>query len=160
MALPVRNAESRSPLAASSARSGQWGPGRELEELWERMNQLMEGLWSGTAPDGDRIWSPLVDIEETEDAWIIEAEVPSAKRKDINVEVRDSELSISGEIKERERKGLLRRRTRRTGRFDYRVTLPGGADPDGIEASLDDGVLTVRVPKPEQARPRRIDVKG
>lgn len=124
------------------------------------MDQLMEDLWSRRTPNGDGVWSPLVDIEEMEDAWIIEAEVPGAKRDDINVEVRDSELSITGQIKERERKGLLRRRTRRTGRFDYRVTLPGGASPDGIEASLDDGVLTLRVPKPEQARPRRIEVKG
>jgi HSP20 family protein len=160
MAVPARRTESRSPLAAPSARSGRWGPARELEELHERMDQLMEGLWSGMAPNGDRLWTPLVDIEETEEAWIIEAEVPGAKRKDINVEVQDSELIISGEIKERERKGLLRRRTRRTGRFDFRVTLPGGADPDGITASVDDGVLTVQVPKPEQARPRRIEVKG
>lgn len=154
MALPVRHSEPPSSLRR------RWSPARELEELHERMDQLMEDLWSGRTPNGDGIWSPLVDIEETEDAWIIEAEVPGAKRKDINVEVRDSELTITGEIKERERKGLIRRRTRRTGRFDYRVTLPGGASPDGIEASLDDGVLTVRVPKPEQARPRRIEVKG
>jgi HSP20 family protein len=160
MAVPARRTESRSPLTAPSARSGRWGPARELEELHERMDQLMEGLWSGMAPNGDRIWTPLVDIEETEEAWIIEAEVPGAKRKDINVEVQDSELIIAGEIKERERKGLLRRRTRRTGQFDFRVTLPGGADPDGIKASVDDGVLTVQVPKPEQARPRRIEVKG
>jgi HSP20 family protein len=160
MALPARRPEPRSPLATPSAVSGRWSPARELEELHERMDRLMDDLWSAPAPNGDRVWSPLVDVEETEDAWIIEAEVPGAKRKDIDVEVRDSELSISGEIKERERKGLLRRRTRRKGRFDYRVTLPGGADPEGIEASLDDGVLTVRVPKPEQARPRRIEVKG
>jgi HSP20 family protein len=160
MALPVRQTEPRSPLATPSAVSGRWSPARELEELHERMDQLMEDLWSAPAPNGDRLWSPLVDIEETEDAWIIEAEVPGAKRKDVDVEVRDSELSISGEIKERERKGLLRRRLRRKGRFDYRVTLPGGADPEGIDASLNDGVLTVRVPKPEQARPRRIEVKG
>ncbi len=154
MALQVRHSEPPSSLQR------RWSPTRELEELHERMDQLMEDLWSGRTPNGDGIWSPLVDIEETEDAWIIEAEVPGAKRDDINVEVRDSELSITGQIKERERKGLLRRRTRRTGRFDYRVTLPGGASPDGIEASLDDGVLTVRVSKPEQARPRRIEVKG
>ena len=99
-------------------------------------------------------WVPAVDIEETDDAWLVEAEVPGVRKEDVNVEVRGSELSISGEIKERERKGILRRRTRRTGRFDYRVTLPGEADPEGIDASLDDGVLTVRVPKPERTRPR------
>ena len=136
-----------------------WEPFRELEELHERMGQLMENVWSGDGLDDARIWSPLVDIEETEDAWVVEAELPGVKRHDVNVEVHDSELAISGEIKERERKGILRRRTRRTGRFDYRVTLPGQADADNIEATLADGVLTVRIPKPEQACPRRIEVR-
>jgi HSP20 family protein len=102
----------------------------------------------------------LVDIEETEDAWVVEAELPGVKKKDVNVEMRGPELIISGEVKERERKGILRRRTRRTGRFDYRVMLPGEAEPEGIDASLHDGVLTVRVPKPERTRPRRIEVKA
>ena len=78
----------------------------------------------------------------------------------VNVELRDSELVITGEIKERERNGILRRRTRRTGHFEYRVVLPGQATDEGIEANLHDGVLTVRVPKPEQSRPRRIEVKS
>jgi HSP20 family protein len=160
MATPVRRAESRSPLAAPSALAGLSSPAGELEELHQRMDQLMQGLWSAAPGNGDRAWTPLVDIEETEDAWIIEAEVPGANRKDINVEVRDNEVSISGEIKERERKGLLRRRTRRVGRFDFRVAIPGGTDPDGVEATVDDGILTVRVPKPEQTRPRRIEVSG
>jgi HSP20 family protein len=121
------------------------------------MGQLMQGVWSGDGLNG-HIWSPLVDIEETDDAWIVEAELPGVKRQDVTVEVRDSELAISGERKERERKGILRRRTRRTGRFDYRVTLPGQADAESIQATLADGVLTVRVPKPEQARPRHIAV--
>ena len=61
--------------------------------------------------------------------------------------MRDSELIISGDIKEKERKGILRRRTRRTGRFEYRVSLPGLSDQEHIEANLHDGVLTVRVPE-------------
>ena len=81
------------------------------------------------------------------------------KPEDVNVEVRGSELAISGEIKERERKGILRRRTRKTGEFDYHITLPGDADAENIDAELRDGILTVRIPKPEQERPRRIDVK-
>ena len=102
---------------------------------------------------------PLADIEETDDAWIIEAELPGVDRDDVNVEMRDSELIISGDIKEKERKGILRRRTRRTGRFEYRVSLPGLSDQEHIEANLHDGVLTVRVPKSEQAKPRRIEVR-
>ena len=124
------------------------------------MGRLMEGPWRGAGlGDGD-IWVPLVDIEETDDAWVVEAELPGVKRNDVNVEARDSEVVISGEIKERERKGIIRRRTRRTGQFEFRVTLPGQADAENIDASLDDGVLALRIPKPEQARPRRVDVKS
>ena len=155
MALPVRRADSP-PLRQRLQR---WEPFRELEQLQDATAQLLENVWSGAGPT-DRAWSPLVDIEETDNAWIVEAELPGVDRKDVSVELRDSELSITGEAKERERKGILRRRTRPVGRFDYRVTLPGAADPDGVEANLADGVLTVRVPKPEQARPRRIEVKG
>jgi HSP20 family protein len=72
---------------------------------------------------------------------------------------RRNELTITGEIKERERKGILRRRTRRTGRFEYRVTLPGETDADNVDAKLEGGVLTVRVPKSGRARPRRVEVK-
>jgi HSP20 family protein len=153
MALPVRRRQS-SPRPLQ-----RWDPFRELEYLSERMGQLVRG----TTEDSDGAglpWAPLADISETDDAWIIEAELPGVDPDDVNVELRDSELAIWGELKEREREGVLRRRTRRVGQFDYRVTLPGEADPDRIEARLDDGVLTVRVPKPEQARPRRIEVKA
>jgi HSP20 family protein len=136
-----------------------WDLFRELEGLHEHLGQMMlrgpEGDGGGGAP-----WVPAVDIEETEDAWIVEAEVPGVARDDVNVEVRDAELVISGEIKERERKGVLRRRTRRVGRFEYRVTLPAQVDPERVEAQLADGVLTVTVPKSEQARPRRIEVEA
>lgn len=109
--------------------------------------------------DGASAWTPPVDVIETDDAWIVEAELPGVDRDDVTVEVRDSELSISGEIKEREREGILRRRRRRVGAFDFQVTLPGQADTEHVEATLRDGVLRVRVPKPDQARPRRIEVK-
>jgi HSP20 family protein len=133
-----------------------WDPLKELDDLHERMDQLLQG--AGIRPDG--MWTPLVDIEETDDAWLVEAELPGVKTDDITVEVHGSELGISGEIKERERKGILRRRTRRTGRFDYRVTLPGDADSDKVDAELHDGVLTVSVPKSERAKPHRIEVKS
>ena len=151
MTLPVRRRDTApQPMT-------RWDPLRELEGLQEQLAQLMQ---SGAANGDGTPFVPLVDIEETEDAWIVEAEIPGAKSEDVNVEVRGSELAISGEIKEREREGILRRRTRKTGEFDYHITLPGEADPDRIEASLNDGVLTVRIPKPEQERPRRIDVKS
>ena len=111
------------------------------------------------AADGG-LFTPPVDIEEMEDAWIVEADLPGVDKDDIEVDVRDGELTITGEIKQRERKGILRRRTRPVGNFEFRVALPGGADPNQVEANVSNGVLTVRIPKPEQARPRRIEVKA
>jgi HSP20 family protein len=121
--------------------------------------ELVEGMLSNAIGDA-RIWTPRVDVEETDDAWIVEAELPGAKRKDINIEARDGELVISGEIKERERKGVLRRRTRRLGQFEYRVVVPPDVDPGSVEASLDDGILNVRVPKPARPEPRQIEIRG
>jgi HSP20 family protein len=152
MALPARR--SPQPTQAPVA----WSPSRELDELQSLMDRLMENIW--TAPGDGGVWVPVADIEETEDAWIVEAELPGVHRDDINIEVRDNELEISGEVKERERKGILRRRTRRVGAFEYRVTLPGPVDAANVDARLDDGVLTVRIPKPEQARARRVDIQS
>jgi HSP20 family protein len=135
-----------------------WDPFQELEGLQDQLRQLM--MSTGENGNGRTPFVPRVDIEETEDAWIVEAELPGVKRDDVNVEVRGSELAISGEIKEREREGILRRRTRKTGEFDYHITLPGDADAANIDARLDDGILSVRIPKADQERPRRIEVKA
>ncbi|HEX2409813.1 MAG TPA: Hsp20/alpha crystallin family protein [Solirubrobacteraceae bacterium] len=151
MALPVRRRDTApQPIQ-------RWDPFRELEGLQEQLAQLMQRSSDG---DGGAPFIPLVDIEETEDAWIVEADLPGVKPEDVEVEVRGSEIAIAGEIKEREREGILRRRTRKTGEFDYHITMPGDADAENIEAELRDGVLAVRIPKPEQERPRRIDVRS
>jgi HSP20 family protein len=132
-------------------------PFRDLEEMQQRTLALLQRAFGEGLGDGGA-WAPAVDIEETEDAWILEAELPGVKRDDVDIEVHENELQISGEIKERERTGILRRRTRRVGHFQYRVTLPTAIDQGSIDASLDDGVLTIRVPKPESARRRRIEI--
>lgn len=146
--------------APTSSRPVQrWDPFREFEQLQEEMGRLMQSVWTPASGDGGA-WTPFADIEETDDAWVIEAEVPGVSRDDVHVELREDELVISGDVKERERRGRLRRRARRTGHFEYHVTLPGARDEDKIEASLHDGVLTVRVPKSTQTQPRRIEVKA
>jgi HSP20 family protein len=137
---------------------GRGAPVREFDDLQNLMSQLVESTLGGVGMPTDGVFVPLVDIEETDDAWVLEAEVPGVNRKDVNVDVRDSEVFISGEIKEKERKGILRRRTRPVGRFEFRVMLPGDVDADGIDAKLDDGVLNVRIPKAEKAKPRRIQI--
>ena len=156
MALPVQQ---RDRPQTRSVRL--FEPYLELEELQNQMGHLIESvLGPARVGNGGAAWSPLVDIEETEDAWIVEAELPGVDRKDVTVELRDSELEISGDIKESERRGIVRRETRRTGRYEHRVKLPGPADADQVEAKLNDGVLTVRVAKTERTRPRRIEVKA
>jgi HSP20 family protein len=105
-----------------------------------------------------RAFAPPVDIEETDDAYVIEADLPGVKREDIDLELEGNELQVSGEIKQRE--GKFRRRTRRVGRFELRVALPDRVDGGAVNAKLDHGVLTVRVPKAEKAHRRKIDVKA
>jgi HSP20 family protein len=146
------------PRRSATQSPGRFGPAREFDDLQTLMGQLIESTLSGVGVPSDGVFVPLVDIEEAEDAWILEAELPGVSKKDINVDVRDTEVVINGEIKERERKGILRRRSRPVGRFEFRVVLPGEVDQDGINADIDDGVLTVRIPKAEKARPRRIEI--
>jgi HSP20 family protein len=132
-------------------------PFRELEEIQQQTAQILEQM-IGASPDMVRPWIPDVDIEETDDAWILEAELPGARAEDVHVEVNDGELTVRGSIVEREREGLLRRRTRRVGDFEYDVTLPGLTGDVEPQARLHHGVLEVRVPKPQQARPRQVQI--
>ena len=161
MALPLLrrhdDAERQDPTPVPP---GSWDARRELEELRERLDGLMASLWPPTAGAADAAlgWSPAVDVEEADDAWIVEAELPGIKEKDITLELHGSELSISGDIEERARLGILRRRSRRVGHFDYRVNLPGVSDTEDARATLDHGVLTIRIPKPEHAKRRRIKI--
>jgi HSP20 family protein len=142
-----------------------WEPLGELERVTQRMRRMLDETFGGfdwpSSPLSETTgWSPLVDIEEQDDTYLIEAELPGVKREDVNIEVVGNELAITGNIKERERKGTLRRRTRRTGHFDYHVGLPAQFDAAKIDASLDQGVLTVRVPKAERAQRRKIEIKS
>jgi HSP20 family protein len=151
------------PERRSRLLPGRWDPFNEFDQVTERMRRLLDETFSGAgwpAPAGRDSWSPLVDLEETDDAYLIEAELPGVKREDVNVELIGKELQISGEVKEeRERKGVLRQQMRRSGRFSYRVALPDRADADGIEASLNDGVLRVRLANAERAERRKIAIK-
>ncbi|MER5910415.1 Hsp20/alpha crystallin family protein [Streptomyces sp. NPDC001982] len=93
------------------------------------------------------IWAPLADLSETDEAYEVECELPGIKREDIDVEVSQRELHITGELKEREREGVLRHTTRLTGRFEYRALLPTDVKAEDVHAGLANGILTVTVPK-------------
>lgn len=153
MTLPARRSGRGAPTI--------WDPFRELDDLHTRMDRLMQAAFPGFGETGAAEgWSPLADIEDTDDAYLVELELPGVRKDDISIEATESELDIHGEIKERERAGVVRRHTRHVGQFDYRTSLPANCDTQNISAELADGVLTVRVPKAEKAKPRRIEITG
>lgn len=134
-------------------------PLTEFQNLQEQMAEIFGNIFPPLQADGTPVWSPAADIEEEDDAYVLELEVPGVRRDDVHIELRQNEVRISGEIKEKERTGVLRRRTRRTGQFQYVVTLPGEIDPDQVDADLHNGVLTVRLGKAAKNQPRQISVR-
>ncbi|HEY8454742.1 MAG TPA: Hsp20/alpha crystallin family protein [Actinopolymorphaceae bacterium] len=156
MALPIRRRNSTVDRDRSSAPLVPLEPLSPFEDIYQRMNQMMRAFTSDI--DTWPWWSGPVDVEETDEGYIVEVDLPGVSKNDVTVDYRDNQLIIRGEIKEREHTGRLRRRSRRTGSFDYAVTLPGDVDEDKIEASLADGVLTIYAPKAGDARSRRIPI--
>ena len=98
-------------------------------------------------------------MEERDDAYVVEIELPGVDKRDIDISIFNRRLTITGERKEKERVGIVRRRTRSVGKFTYDIQLPGDVDEDDAGASLADGVLTVRVPKAASERAHRVAVK-
>jgi HSP20 family protein len=148
MALPVR----RNGEAAT-----RWDPLAEFDRLNRQLRGYLDS-WSGFPSLIGDGFTPLADIEETDDAYRVEIELPGVKKDDVTIEVAGRRLTVSGERKERERVGILRRRTRSVGRFYYEVVLPGDVDDDAIHAHLDEGVLTVGVPKAPSQRRHHIEI--
>jgi HSP20 family protein len=140
-------------------------PTREFEDIYDRMGQLMNMAFGDLALSraAEVPWTPLADVSEKDDAYSVHVELPGMRRDQIDVQLVDRELVVSGEISEEQHDGKngsrRRRSSRRTGRFEYRTFLPGDIKPDQISAKLADGVLTVTVPKSETAKPKRIEVK-
>ncbi len=148
-----------SPSRRENRPAARWDPFREFEDLYTQMGRLWESAF-GTEAGVSAGWAPLADVCETEDAYLVEIDVPGVRREDVNVELAGNELRVTGELKETERKGLFHKRTRRTGQFAFHTSLPENVRTDKIEANLADGVLTLRVPKAEPAKSRRIEVRG
>jgi HSP20 family protein len=124
----------------------------EYEETQARAGQLIERTFgSPERPRAGDSRAPVVDVEETDDAWVFDAELPGVKRENINVEVGGHELAIHGAVSKRERRGVVHRSARRTREFNYRVGLPTEVDPNRVEGGLHHGVLTVRIPKSASA---------
>jgi HSP20 family protein len=140
-----------------------WDPARELDTLQGDMNRLFDSFFGRRDNSGSaaaRNWVPAMDLVETEDQLVLRADLPGMGRDDIDIEVKDNVLTISGERKaEHERKGEGFHRIERSfGRFSRSLGLPRGMDAGSVTANFENGVLEVRMPKPAERKPTRIEI--
>jgi HSP20 family protein len=141
-----------------------WEPLRELGALQTEMNRLFNTVFDSPGGNGGtlRRWMPAMDLLETGDHFVLRADLPGMSEEDVNIELEDSTLTISGERKtehESSEEGFYRVE-RASGSFQRSLTLPKGVDPEAVTARFDRGVLEVRIPKPEERKPRRISIGG
>ena len=120
--------------------------------------RLMDELLRSTG-NGNRVtgFTPPVDVHETEDEYLVKIDLPGVKSEDVNVEVNDNVLSISGS-RVADETGAAQLVERPYGTFARTLTLPQGVDSDSIEAGYHDGVLELRIPKPAEQKPKRIAI--
>jgi HSP20 family protein len=107
-------------------------------------------------------WVPAMDLVEHDDHFLLRADLPGLTEEDVNIELNDGALTVSGERKAEhtQRERGFYRLERQFGQFSRTLTLPDGIDPDAVKASFTNGVLEVKIPKPEQRKPRRIRIGG
>jgi len=140
-----------------------WEPFRELAALQNEMGRWMSQAAGGTMPGGDggsSSWLPAVDVWETEKEIVLSFDLPGIPEDQISVELDDNTLTVSGqrERTQEETGERFYRYERRFGTFSRSVTLPTGVNEDQVKADYKDGVLEIRVPKPEEQKPKRIQV--
>ena len=131
-----------------------WDPLGEISELRHRLDELFEG------PNGAHDWIPRIDVVQEEGRIVMRADVPGVKPEDIEIEVEDDVLTISGEHEEREEEKDKRfvRCERRYGSFARSISLPKGVSAEDVGASCEDGVLEVAIPLPEQAERKAVRI--
>jgi HSP20 family protein len=142
-----------------------WEPFRELTSLQSEMNRLFNTVFDAPAPGNGgtmRRWMPAMDLVESGDHFVLRADLPGISEEDVKIELEDGTLTLSGERKaeHEEREEGYYRVERAFGSFSRSLTLPKGINPDAVTANFDRGVLEVRIPKPEQRKPRRIEIGG
>jgi HSP20 family protein len=141
-----------------------WEPVRELTSLQTEMNRLFNTFFDAPTPGNGgsvRRWVPSMDLVETDDHFVLRADLPGLTESDVSIELEDNVLTISGERKaeHEEKKEGYYRVERSFGQFRRSLTLPEGVDPAGIGATFDKGVLEVRIPKPQERKPRRVAIQ-
>ena len=143
-----------------------WDPLREIDTLQGEMNRLFSTFFdtpTGRAANGGgavRRWIPAMDLIEAGEHFVLTADLPGMSEDDVKIEVENNVLTVSGERKtelEDKHEGYYRLE-RSMGAFTRSLTLPEGIDAGAVTAAFDNGVLEVRIPKPEQAKPQRVQI--
>ena len=142
-----------------------WDPAVEVDSLQSEVNRLFDGFFGNgrAAANGNgaaRRWVPAMDLAETEDHLVLTADLPGLGEDDISIEIKDGVLTIAGERRgggERGGKGF-HRIERSFGRFSRSLTLPDGIDAESVAAGFDRGVLEVRIPKPAERKPHKVEI--
>lgn len=141
-----------------------WSPFRELQDIQSRLARVFdEAPFRGFGEDTPLFagWAPAVDIQETDQEYVIKADLPETKKEDVKVELQDGVLTIEGERKqEKEEKGKkFHKIEREYGKFVRRFAMPIEIDSTKVQADFKDGVLNVHLPKTAAAKPKAIEVK-
>jgi HSP20 family protein len=131
------------------------------EPFSQEVNRLFNTLFD-VSDSGVQRWVPAMDLSEADDHFVLRADLPGLGEDDVSIEIQDNTLTIYGERKSEheERKRGWYRVERSFGRFSRSLTLPEGVDADAISAEFEKGVLEVRIPKPEERKPRRVAIKA
>jgi HSP20 family protein len=129
------------------------------EPFTREVDRLFDAFFGGEAQSARR-WIPPMDLVEAEDHFVLKADLPGLGEGDVSIEVQDGTLTISGErnAEHEARERGWYRIERSFGSFSRSLTLPEGVDADAISAGFDRGVLEVRIPKPEERKPRRVQI--
>jgi HSP20 family protein len=137
-----------------------WEPFRELAALQNEMSRFMNGISEGNGRTGTQSWVPTVDVWETDDEVVYAFDLPGIPEEKVSVELEDGALTVTAE-REREHRvedGRYFSLERRFGTFARTIGLPQGVDEDKVKAHYEHGVLEVHVPKPEQPKPRKVEI--
>jgi HSP20 family protein len=138
-----------------------WDPARNLETFQSDIDRVFDAFFGGRpANGGGQRWVPAMDLVETDDHLVLKADLPGLDKDDVNIEIKDDVLTISGErqAEHEERTDGYHRVERVHGGFSRSLSLPQGIDADQVQADFDKGVLEVRIPKPAERKPHRVQI--
>jgi HSP20 family protein len=137
-------------------------PAREVDTLQNEVNRVFDAFFGGGPSSASRArrWVPAMDLVETDDHLVLRADLPGMSKDDVNIEIKDGVLTVSGErrAEQEDRSEGFYRLERAFGSFSRSLSLPDGIDVDSVDADFTDGVLEVRIPKPEERKPHRVQI--